>query len=331
MKILIVHTSGIGDFVFFSPVISFLKEKFPQSSFHLILGTPGTKQITDMYDCWDATEVFNVRTRPFDFFKIAFGLIHIKFDLVIFSSGINFYKSLFASFLIRFKKLCIVSDSNTFGIRGYVGVRSNIHSVEKNKSIIEYLGGDKDKYQPFLPKQNSLIAETGSVDKIWIHPGCDPKFKFKRYPAAKYITIIKELIRSGRSVTVDIGPGEEDLLADFSVIRNTPFFQLKENLSIVNLVSELSQYSLVLTNDSGIGHIAAALDLPVLSIHGATDPKIYGPYSPKSEFIISANPPDCMPCFRKGGRYGCEEIPCLTSISEAEILKRIDMILVKNK
>jgi heptosyltransferase-2 len=69
---------------------------------------------------------------------------------------------------------------------------------------------------------------------------------------------------------------------------------LNGKTSLETLIGVISESSLVLTNDSGPMHIAAALGVPTVAVFGPTDDAATGPYGLKTRII--RQPVDCSPC-----------------------------------
>ena len=76
--------------------------------------------------------------------------------------------------------------------------------------------------------------------------------------------------------------------------------------SLTELITLLRQCRLVLTNDTGTMHLAAALGVPTVSIFGSTEPVLTGPLGDRH--IIVRNHVACSPCFKREcpfGHYDC--------------------------
>ena len=65
--------------------------------------------------------------------------------------------------------------------------------------------------------------------------------------------------------------------------------------TLLDLCALLRFCKVLLTNDTGPMHIAAALGTPTVSIWGSTSPELTGPLSPRS--VIVREPVECSPCF----------------------------------
>jgi heptosyltransferase-2 len=69
---------------------------------------------------------------------------------------------------------------------------------------------------------------------------------------------------------------------------------LNGKTSLETLVGVLSESSLMITNDSGPMHIAAALGIPTVAVFGSTDERVTGPYGPRTRIVKQAV--ECSPC-----------------------------------
>jgi len=84
---------------------------------------------------------------------------------------------------------------------------------------------------------------------------------------------------------------------------------VRAGLPLPELVEHLAQARAVVSNDSGVAHLARALGLRTLVIYGSTDPERTGP--PGSEALVGPRL-DCTPCYRKTCKIGgapCLEVP----------------------
>jgi len=64
--------------------------------------------------------------------------------------------------------------------------------------------------------------------------------------------------------------------------------------SLETLIGVLAESSLMITNDSGPMHIAAALGIPTIAVFGSTDERVTGPYGPRTRIV--KHPVECSPC-----------------------------------
>ena len=103
------------------------------------------------------------------------------------------------------------------------------------------------------------------------------------------------------------------------------------NLAGETTLSELAalirRATICVTNDSGPMHLAVALDRPVVSIFGPTDPVWAGPYR-RDGAVLRADLP-CSPCYLRQLSRCTHDHACMQEVSAAAVIERIDGILAK--
>jgi ADP-heptose:LPS heptosyltransferase len=97
----------------------------------------------------------------------------------------------------------------------------------------------------------------------------------------------------------------------------TSAIDLVGKTSIKELIALLRRVSLLITNDSGPMHLAAALGTPIVALFGPTDPRRTGPYGPGHAVLRSGIP--CSPCLSRRC-VNPTTLECLTSISPSQVV-----------
>lgn len=145
----------------------------------------------------------------------------------------------------------------------------------------------------------------------------------KLWPAERYARVADALIDAcGAEVLVNAAPTEREIAAAVcGAMRRRPLvnFALQDN-TLDLLKSLLARADLLITNDTGARHIAAALATPCVTIFGSTDPDRTTIYAPR-ERILRADVP-CAPCQQKTcpNPPGPEFHQCMRAIEPERVL-----------
>ena len=148
----------------------------------------------------------------------------------------------------------------------------------------------------------------------------------KRWPLERYAETIA-LVSAQRS---DIewqffgAPGEKAMGEQLSTMVQAPHQNRVGKTSMTELIAALQCCTLLVTNDTGTMHLAAALGVPTVSIFGSTEPILTGPLGAHHSIVRHHVP--CSPCFKRECPFG--HYDCMTGISPervaGEVLERLD-------
>jgi ADP-heptose:LPS heptosyltransferase len=327
-RILIIHTHGIGDWILFSPVLKEIIAMYPNKNIDVITGLLPTEKFISEYKNLKIICKFNFKKGFLEYFKFLIRLISLKYDNVLLTAGYDYWKiQLIAFFLSRNKYVygLLKEGRKNIFIKNPIYYNNHWHKSRINYELYNGLIGrlnidPENILKPYIPFDG---FQNGTMLDVIIHPGCDSANKYRRWPILNFKYIINELISTGKSVGVILGPSETDLINEFNEFKIFTNFQLYNNLPFHTLFQKISNYRIVLTNDSSIGHIGGGLNKSVVSIFGPADPLDTGPLGDSIKIILPQIALDCMPCVKEGGLYGCQEQTCLKSINKNLILDQI--------
>ena len=117
----------------------------------------------------------------------------------------------------------------------------------------------------------------------------------KRWFTDRYAALADRLIDEVQADIVLIGSREERTLAlEIQTLAQHPLKILTGETDLPSLLGLLSRCDLLVTNDSGPMHLAAALDTPQIALFGSTDEKATGPFSSKAHVLHKHV--ECSPC-----------------------------------
>jgi ADP-heptose:LPS heptosyltransferase len=141
----------------------------------------------------------------------------------------------------------------------------------------------------------------------------------KRWPADRYAALADALSGHGLAAALVVGPGEAELGASVTRLARSRVPVLGEDLDPVELAAVLARARVVVANDSGPAHLAAAVGTPVAVLFGPTDPGRTAPSG--SPIRILDRYVFCSPCFLTECPYGHE---CLKEIAVEDAVRAVE-------
>lgn len=137
----------------------------------------------------------------------------------------------------------------------------------------------------------------------------------KQWPARHFATLANDFIARGWQIWL-IGSQKDDEIARAILQRLTADHRpqcrnLAGATSLAQALDLLSQATAVVSNDSGLMHVAAALQRPVVAVYGSTSPDFTPPLA--DQVVTLSTGISCQPCFRRSCPLG--HLLCLNELS----------------
>jgi heptosyltransferase-2 len=226
------------------------------------------------------------------------------------------------------------------GYRGEMrfGVINDMRKLDKTvlrQTVQRYaaLGLDSDALQPpevpfprlEVDKQNlhRLLDELKlALDKpvVAMMPGAEYG-EAKRWPVKYFAEVAKQL--TGQGVQVWILGSDKDHAVACEIAEGKPVMNLCGKTRLEDTIDLLSACKTAITNDSGLMHIAAAVDIPLLAIYGSSTPDYTPPLTDKAKIEYLGL--ECSPCFKRSCPLG--HTKCLNDIKPERVMTSINGML----
>ncbi|MDP8209461.1 MAG: glycosyltransferase family 9 protein [Candidatus Stygibacter australis] len=322
MKILIIRLSSLGDIVLTEPIIRTLAELYPQAEISYLV-KPAFK---------DIVSAFPTQVKTLDWNNDLSSLLQlskVKYDILI-----DLHNKPNTALIRSFCRATIKSVYNKAH-----RLRKNIVAHTTSQSISSTL----DLYYSALKKINitpqSRYPQITADDSanvqlkenklqngnfILIFPGAT-SFTKKWLP--EYFIELINLVSPDFQVVLAGGESESQLSAQIIQQCNDQVIDLCARTSIRQLISLINKAKVIIANDSGPAHIAAALHKPQITIFGATSPKLgFAPLNDKN-VLITQNL-SCSPC----SLHGSDSCPlhhfnCMKTITPQIVYEELLKIL----
>jgi heptosyltransferase-2 len=161
---------------------------------------------------------------------------------------------------------------------------------------------------------NGIKADVGEGPWVGLAPGA-AYGPAKRWPPERFAALGRELLGEFRARLVLLGgPEDRDTAGQVQALLPQAL-NLAGMTGLREALGVLRHLRLLVTNDSGLMHAAAALGTPLVAIFGSTDPGATGPFT--SRAAVLRHPRPCSPCLQ---RTCDQDYQCLLDISVAEVL-----------
>lgn len=167
--------------------------------------------------------------------------------------------------------------------------------------------------------RNEGVAEDQTV--VVLCPG-SINSRAKRWPTERFAALADRLTETGRRVVLIGSKDELDVANEVKSKMRTSPVDLTGKTSLDQITGVIGLADLVVTNDTGPAHIAAALGRPTIVIFGPTNPDTTRPFAPQAEIL--RHPPECAPCMLRDCPI---DHRCMTAITVDEVFDRSNTIL----
>jgi heptosyltransferase I len=226
-------------------------------------------------------------------------------------------------------KFLIGLDEVREGARGFYdrAVRRasfHTHAVDWYLAVLPQLGVPLHWNFPWLPERPEMANrvkakwQTGKARWIAIQPGA--RWANKRWPVEYFAALVRRLAEKFSDTRFAILGGKEDQPLGGIIARVEPerCFNLCGQTSLPEMVEWVRLCDLMITNDTGPMHVAAALGKPLVALFGPTEPRRTGPYGQLNNVLRIDLP--CSPCLRSHCHYE-KTNECLNALLPAMVFE----------
>lgn len=305
MKVLVVRFSSIGDIVLTTPVVRCIKQQLPNAKVHYLTKASfkatvaNNKYIDKQYYLEDSLDALipSLRKEKYDYVvDLHKNIRTTKLKKALGVTSYTFSKLNFKKWLLVNLKIDLMPDKSI---------------VERYFEAVKPLGvrNDGQGMDYFIPKDAEITNRDIPMSHWAGYLGCviGGAHNTKRFPVDKWIELCKTL-----QLPIILLGGPDDRADAERIAAVDPVriynacgkFSLNESASLINFAR------VVVTNDTGLMHISAALKKKVVSLWGNTTPKFgmfpyYGSNNmsnvvvPQSA-IVENNEISCRPCSKIG-------------------------------
>jgi heptosyltransferase-2 len=354
-RILVRGTNWLGDAVMTTPVLMRLRERFPDA--HITLLTP--EKLRDLWLAHPAVNEIISPAPGENVFSVGRKLRAGNFDLALVLpnsprsalevwlagipqriGGARPWRNFFLTHAVPARAEAVKMRKRSVDeikvlIRGtgfQLGPPLTAHQIHEYLHLVAALGANPEPLPPQLvvtPAEIEAVRKKFGLNEIerplfGLNPGAEYG-PAKRWPMEKFIAAAREIQKQTNCTWLVFGGQADAAIADRieSAIPSPPsaILNLAGKTSLRELMALLKICRVLLTNDSGPMHVAAALGIPVVVPFGSTSPELTGPGlpgDPQHRLLKSAA--RCSPCFLRECPI---DFRCMNGISIERVVEAV--------
>ncbi len=335
-RILLLKPSSLGDIMHVLPTLAAVRRTFPAAHISWLVKKEWTS-ILHHHPLLD--DIIEVEFSAVKLFGLIGSLRARRFDIVVDLQG-----------LLRTGVLSWLSGAATrigfadaregswfFYTRRIVAPMREMHAVERYLRLASALGAQESQPEFVLPdsldeegRRQALFTKVG-LDSASHVIGIAPSARWvtKRWPAESFAAAADQLQHEGLNRVVFIGATQEKSeVARVKQAMRTEAADLTGLTTVGDLPAVMRRLRLLITNDSGPMHVAAAVGTPVVAVFGPTSQACTGPYGDGHTVLTSSVA--CRPCFRRQC-HNPNTYECLTRISVQDVVHAAQRILHRQR
>jgi len=253
-----------------------------------------------------------------------------EYDLVIDGQG-NF-KTALLSLTTRglragFDRQSVREQIASFAYQKKYGASKKAHAIDRLRQLFSLACGYPcpTEAPDFLIQRDRFKCPAVQLPErylVFIH---NAGWQTKLWPEEYWARLIRMATEAGCHILLPWGSQEEEARARRLAINSRAIVLPRLSLSEIGFV--LSRAAACVCMDTGLGHLAAALNIPSLTLYGATDPRLIGARG-LHQLHIPSNL-SCAPCHQKKCRFfsaASLNPPCLAQISPERVWEQIKVV-----
>jgi lipopolysaccharide heptosyltransferase I len=343
-RILLIKPSSLGDVVHALPVLHGLRRRFPEAHIAWMVATAFIPLVENHPDLDEVIEFDRKKLARWYYHPAAFRAFRGfcrqlkagRFDLVIDLQGL--FRSGYFTWVTGAKRRIGFADARElapiFYNKRLPKRPADEHAVEHNYRVAEALGFTRIKPTIDLAiTDDERSRATAILNGIGLPRGAafaailpSARWETKQWLPQRFSELIDRLAneRGIRSVVMG-APDERDLCAQIANRSASSTVDISGKTNLRELAAIIEQAAVVVCHDSGPMHLAAALDRPMVSILGPTNPLRTGPYGHQDSVV--RRDLDCSPCYLKRLSQCKNDHSCMKGLEVETVYVRLGAML----
>jgi heptosyltransferase III len=321
-RVLVIRLRSIGDTVLATPSLIALRKLLPTAQIDILL----EDWVAPLLEGFDANVIVADKSK----LKTAKHIRQNKYDVVFNLHGGT--TATFLTFASRAKHRVGYSHYRYSFLHNHILSSSadfwqkpETHSAEQQLALLGFAGVPvQDKPKSRLTVSDNQKIRHSKIPFALIHPAA--AFESKQWSARNFAQIADVFMQKGLQVVAVGTKKERETFDELKKYAQVPI-QCYDNLTLPQITSLASRAKIFVGNDSGIAHIAAAVNTPSVIIFGSSNMNHWSPWTDSVNEVVFEKMP-CNPC----AGYECKEFEkpeCIKRVSVDMVTQAIERVLKK--
>lgn len=301
-RLIVRFPNWIGDAVMATPALGTVRRCFPDSEI-VVLANEGIATLLEHHPFCDRTMVLDKRKihrGPAGIFRVGREIRKERFDLaILFQNAVEAALIAWLGGIPR--RAGYTTDGRAFLLTHRVRIDDRVrrlHHTDYYQHMLEGLGFRKVPAAPLLRCTAQEIQWVrnllGEAAWVAVNPGAAYGSAKRWFPERFALTADALHERRGLKPVIIGSPADEPAAAAIEASMKTKPLNLAGKTSIREMMAVISHCRLMVTNDSGPMHVAAAFRVPIVAVFGPTDPGTTSPAGVPARLL--RKPTRCAPC-----------------------------------
>ncbi|MFH1181024.1 MAG: glycosyltransferase family 9 protein [bacterium] len=316
LKILIIHTWGIGDLIMFTPALRLIRQNFHEAQIDiLITDKPVSAQVLEENRTVNKIITFYWKEGSFfEKLKLISELRKEKYDWAVVTSWTNQFKGGLLAYFIgaknrigvykRFKSPFYTKQApgkesrprreTNLALVSLMGIKAG----ERPEEFFEFSAEDAEFAREFVQKS------PGPLDKVLIgfHPGAEPVHRYLLWPKDYFVALAKKITENYKNAVLLVfaGPGEKDI-CDQILAEVKENILLASDLSLKQVAALIDVCRVFVASDSGLAQVASATRTNLITIFGPSESRLFAGQGPRVKVFQA----ECHHPYQENRQHAC--------------------------
>jgi len=327
-RILVVRPGGIGDMVLLLPALRKLQEHFPTAKLEVICERRNLEVLR--LSGWTG-DVFLYDWQPF---RLCSALLRRRYDIAIDTEQFHHFSAVFTilsrapiriGFKINPRRNPLYTHLVNYALDGLEAEQfaALLAPLGINQSAHWALAGFlKDLSLPINPRLAAELASPLEKERLAVlHAGAS--CRYKKWSCDNFTALIKQLHAEFGLTIALVGshadrPESKLITRSLSPANQAFVRNYTGQLTLAQSAALIKRARLFVGSDSGLAHLAVALDVPTVVLFGPSDAQKWGMVNKRHAVVRKTLP--CAPCFIFGYHRPCRTLECMRSIQVDDVL-----------